>query len=100
MGYARGATEMTARLDLPERLDTEAAGALKDELLTHIGHDLDLDASAVDHLGAMCLQVLVAASKTWDRDQHKLSILNVGDVLKEQLSLFGFSENTLVGGAA
>lgn len=89
---------MTARLELPERLDTEAARALTDQLLSQVGQDLELDATHVSHIGALCLQVLVSAAKTCGLNDQKMAILNVSDALAEQLFLFGFTPETLSGG--
>ncbi len=90
---------MTARLDLPVRLDTEAAETLKQQLLAHQGQDVELGGSGVEHLGALCLQVLISASKTWGAANRKLSWDGVSEALKEQLGLYGFSPETVLGAA-
>jgi chemotaxis protein CheX len=57
-----------AALRLPQVLDLNAAAPLAAELMSHRGRPIEIDASAVDRLGAQCVQVLLAARKTWDSD--------------------------------
>ena len=52
-------------LELGAALDLTAAGPLAEQLSKCVGEDLTLDASKVQRLGASCLQVLLAAARTW-----------------------------------
>jgi len=61
-------------LRLPAVLDILAAAPLAERLLSMRGSDLVLDASEVTHLGGQCLQVLLAASKTWKADRVRFEI--------------------------
>jgi chemotaxis protein CheX len=62
-------------LQLPPVMDLTAAAPLTERLLSMRGVDLAVDASEVARLGGQCLQVLLAALKTWDADGAKLEIL-------------------------
>jgi chemotaxis protein CheX len=80
---------MTETLILPDVLDLNAAEPLKAELLALRGHDLLLDASAVQRLGGLCLQVLLSARKTWAADGVNLSLGSVSQYWTEQWAAFG-----------
>lgn len=88
---------MTAVITLQERLDFAAAPALKTEVIGQIGHDLEIDASNVEHMGTLCLQILIAASNEWTRSGHKFNLTSPSDICITQLSLHGFSTDTLTG---
>jgi chemotaxis protein CheX len=88
---------MTAVLTLQERLDFGAVTALKAEILGQTGNDLDVDASNVAHMGTLCLQVLIAASNDWGRAGHKFSLTSPSDICVTQLTLHGFTADTLTG---
>ena len=76
-----------AALSLAPLLDLSAAMPLRALLLAHRGADLDLDASEVQRLGGLCLQVLLAARRTWEADGSKLRIVNVSDACRDALGL-------------
>ena len=86
---------MSATFTLPAKLDLRAAAPLREELLSRTGADLVLDATALTHLGALSLQVLRAAARSWAEAGRSLSITGVSTDLADQLSLLGFSEDTL-----
>lgn len=83
---------MAATLTLAPVLDLNAAGPLKAEILAHRGQDLTLDASAVERLGGLCLQVLLSAARTWAADGLNLSLGFVSQALTEQWAAFGAPE--------
>jgi chemotaxis protein CheX len=91
---------MTAVLALQERLDFGAVAALKSAVEDQIGNDLDIDASAVEHMGTLCLQVLLAAAQDWAKSGHKFQMTNVSDTCLTQLSLHGFTPETITGVAS
>ncbi len=76
-----------AVLSLASVLDLGAAMPLHALLLAHRGADLDLDAANVERVGGLCLQVLLAARRTWDADGAKLRIINVSDPCRDGLRL-------------
>ena len=74
---------------LPEVLDLAAASPLTDRLLAARGADLTIDASQVSRLGGQCLQVLLAAAKTWSADRAAFEISEPSHEFVEALTRFG-----------
>ena len=88
---------MTVTIKLRERLDFGVAPDLKAELLAQAGNDVQMDASDVAHLGTLCLQIMIAASQDWARNGQKISLISPSEVCMTQLSLHGFTPETLTG---
>ena len=61
-------------LHLAENLDLNAAAPLRGALLQARGAALDMDASGVQRLGGLCLQVLLSAEATWATDGYPFVI--------------------------
>lgn len=80
---------MPDTLILPDILDLKAAAPLKVELLARRGRDLVLDASGVQRLGGLCLQVLLSAGRTWAVDGVNLRLGSVSQAWSEQWAAFG-----------
>lgn len=78
-----------SRLQLIENLDLKAAAPLQSELLSVRHTPLNVDASNVQRLGGLCLQVLMAAQATWAADSVSFSISSPSPAFQEALSLFG-----------
>lgn len=75
---------------LPAKLDIRAAGALQTEMLGLRGGPLTLDATAVERLGGLCLQVLLSARATWAADGQPLRLRADPDsAFSEQWATFG-----------
>lgn len=81
-----------AVLSLAPILDLQAAEPLRAELMVLRGRALSIDASQVSRLGGLCLQVLIAARKTWVEDGLPLSVDEPSDAFTEQLASFGDPE--------
>lgn len=90
----------SARLRLPAKLDQKAAIALADDLRARRGGDLGLDAGETRHIGTLAVQALLSAARTWASDGHTLTISNISDACIDQLSLLGFTPETLIEGAS
>nr|WP_314433185.1 STAS domain-containing protein [uncultured Brevundimonas sp.] len=76
-------------LTLPPVLDLKAAESLKTALLSHRGRVLVLDASGVERLGGLCLQVLLSALRLWRDDQINLRLAYPSDSFSSQWAAFG-----------
>ncbi|TCU18833.1 STAS domain-containing protein [Rhizobium sullae] len=76
-------------LNLAAVLDLNEASALRDKLMSVRGGDLSVDASAVERLGGLCAQVLMAAAKTWDQDKHSFTFTKVSDAFHKTMQLVG-----------
>jgi chemotaxis protein CheX len=87
---AEGANpEGAAVIRLGQVLDLNAAGPLAHELLGLRGRNVDIDASAVERLGAQCLQVLLSAHATWNTDGTTFSVVSPSDEFTTTLALLG-----------
>lgn len=84
-----------ATLALEERLDLTHAHALATAILDHAGQDLTLDAAKVTHIGAMGLQVIRSAAKSWAKSGNSLQISGLSSNCIDQLQLLGFSPETI-----
>jgi len=76
-------------LKLDAVLDLKAAAPLQAALLARRGHPLEIDASAVQRLGGLCLQVLLSAQKTWADDGGVFHLGRGSEAFSEALRLFG-----------
>lgn len=74
---------------LPPVIDTASAAALKSGLLDHRGQDLAVDASAVQRIGGLGLQVLLSASRLWSAEGRAFAFTNPSDPFNEMLRLTG-----------
>ncbi len=74
---------------LPPVLDLTAAAPLATLLLARRGAPLTVDGSAVERLGGQCLQVLLAAHKTWEADGQDFHLVSPSAALAEAIALFG-----------
>lgn len=70
---------MSKHLTLPSRLDTSAAPPLAQVLMANRGQTLTLDASEVEVIGALSLEVMIAAGRQWAIDGHHLALGQMSD---------------------
>ena len=91
---------MAKRVMLPDKLDTAFAPMLRNELADAQTEDVVLDAAQVQHLGGLCLEVILSAAAIWKRAGLTLQIENATAQLTEDLSHFGLTPETLVEFAA
>jgi chemotaxis protein CheX len=89
---------MTAPLSLARRLDLPAAAPLREAILARQGADLVLDAGAVTHFGGLCLQVLLAARRSWQADGHGLACTPRSAAFDEAVAHFGLTPDDLQTG--
>jgi chemotaxis protein CheX len=83
------ADDGAAVVRLQQVLDLNAAGPLAAELLAVRGRDVEVDASAVERVGAQCLQVLLSARATWDADGATFALVSPSDEFASTLALLG-----------
>ena len=84
-----GEAPAPARVKLAVTLDTREAGPLHETLLACRGADLVVDAGDVGFLGAQCVQVLLAAQRTWALDGRSFSVEPASDDFDSTLHLLG-----------
>ncbi|QDY99020.2 STAS domain-containing protein [Nitratireductor mangrovi] len=70
-------------------LDITAAGPLVAEFLKVRGKDVVVDASAVEKIGAQCIQVLLSASGTWAHDGMEFELAKPSQAFAESLETVG-----------
>lgn len=92
----RAPSERQLRLD--RKLDQNAALALTQSFRDMRGHDLRLDAGMTEHFGTLAVQSILAAARTWAKDDLRLRIGNVSDACVDQLRLLGFTPESLAQG--
>jgi chemotaxis protein CheX len=76
-------------LPLPPKLDAGAAHGLKASLLECRGRPLAVDASDVQQMGALCLQVLLSAQKSWRHDGLGFVVQNPSPAFRDSVALLG-----------
>lgn len=87
--------EAPSILKLPDNMDLNAVSAMHAELVGLKGHDVEIDAADVRKSGAQCVQVLLAAKKTWDADGKSLMIGTMSNAFENTLKLLGISGDVL-----
>ena len=70
-------------------LDLTAASGLREQFIGRRGSALRVDASRVERLGGLCLQVLIAARAAWAEDRHELRFDDLTAELQAGLDVFG-----------
>jgi chemotaxis protein CheX len=85
-------------IELAENLDMPASVPLAESLSKLVGEPLAVDASRVQRLGACCLQVLLAAARTWKAEGDALTLQNPTPRFLEDLNLLGLEPDTFLTG--
>lgn len=85
-------------LPLPETFDRKAVSAFARTLLDHRGADTVLDASGVQRMGALAVEMLISARKQWQADGKALSIRDASDPFVTSLEAVGASVQLLQTG--
>ena len=92
-----GLEPAAVKLLLEPVLDLGAAERLHARLMEVRGQPLDIDASQVERLGGLCLQVLISARDTWREDGQRAVIGQASPSFDEAWDLFAapsFSDST------
>lgn len=77
---------------LPQILDLGAAAPLLSDIVAARGGAIELDASGVERIGGLCLQVLLAARAQWSADGLEFAITNPSAAFVEGVELMGASD--------
>ncbi|WEX78003.1 STAS domain-containing protein [Sinorhizobium numidicum] len=83
-------------LKLAPVLDLNEATALHEKLLALKGGAVSIDASAVERIGALCVQVLVAGARSWEEDQLSFTFAKVSDAFVKTTQLIGVDVDPLM----
>ena len=76
-------------ISLAAVLDLNEASLLRGKLMGLRGSDVAVDASGVERVGALCVQVIMAAAKTWDEDKLSFTFSKVSDAFQKTMQLIG-----------
>ena len=88
---------MAEPLVLTGRLDVTASRPLYEQLRAASTEDIALDLGDVTWIGALCLQILVAASRETRGNGHDFTLSNLSAHLLRHLNTLGFSPQSLMG---
>ena len=83
-------------LSLAPILDLNEANALHSKLMGLRGNALVIDASAVERVGALCVQVLMAGAKSWEEDKQSFTFAKVSDAFTKTTQLIGVNIDHLM----
>ena len=83
-------------LSLAPVLDLNEANALHGKLMGLRGNPLVIDASAVERVGALCVQVLMAGAKSWEEDKQSFTFAKVSDAFTKTTQLIGVNIDHLM----
>jgi chemotaxis protein CheX len=76
-------------LQLPAALDCKAAPLLASRLRALRGQPVKLDASRVNRMSGLCLQVLLSARNSWTSDNVPIALEDASAVFSKGWSLYG-----------
>jgi chemotaxis protein CheX len=82
-------------LTLPATLDLRAAGPLVANFNAARGNHVTVDASKVEKVGTLCVQILLSAHATWARDGIPLVMTSASDAFTEALDVLGIPLNKI-----
>ena len=80
---------------LPPDPRANACGAFFDELKSHRGKPIEIDASAVERFDTLVAQVMVLGKRTWAADDLPFSITNPSETVTVALERLGLSDELL-----
>lgn len=81
-------------MQLASTLDLAAAAPLCAELRAARGRPIEIDASSVERLGGLCLQVLIAAGRAWRTDGVAFALINPSQLFADAVRLMAADELT------
>ncbi len=76
-------------ISLAAVLDLNEASALRGMLMGARGSNVAIDASGVERIGTLCVQVIMAAAKTWDEDKLSFTFSKVSDAFQKTMQVIG-----------
>ncbi len=91
-----GSKDSGKSISLAAVLDLNEATELHGKLMSLRGHDVTIDASAVQRAGAQCIQVLFAAAKCWKEDKKTFKLEKASDALTATMQLAGVDYEPLI----
>ena len=83
-------------LKLVPVLDLNEASVLHGQLTNLRGEDVKIDASEVERVGVQCVQVILAAAKTWEADKKNFVFEKVSEAFEKTMQLIGIDIDHLL----
>ncbi len=83
-------------LKLVPVLDLNEASVLHSQLTNMRGEDVKIDASEVERVGVQCVQVILAAAKTWEADKKNFVFEKVSEAFEKTMQLIGIDIDHLL----
>lgn len=80
---------------LPKTLDVAAVRAVRENLLGRRGTATIVDASELERIGALGVELLIAAQRQWRNDETVLQIVGMSDTVKDTFTDLGLDATTL-----
>lgn len=84
------------KISLAAVLDLNEASTLRGKLVGLRGNNVVIDASSVERAGTLCVQVIMAAAKTWDEDKLSFTFSKVSDAFHKTMQLIGVNIDHLL----
>lgn len=91
-----GKSGAAKKLSLEKVLDLNEASALHSKLMGLRGSNLTVDGSSVEKAGALCIQVLMSAAKSWEEDKLSFGFSKISDALGKTMQLIGVNHDHLL----
>lgn len=88
---------MTKQVALETKLDSAAVDKLRTDLLAVQDSDVALDGSAVEHIGGLCLELLMSVRHLWGATGHTVTIENPSERMLDDLGRFGLTHDDFKG---
>ena len=86
---------MVKRVALAPKLDTAAAAELRKSLVEAQDDDIVIDASAVEMIGALCVETLMSVAAVWSKAGRSVTIEDASPQMINDLGFFGLTTETL-----
>lgn len=76
-------------LKLPQVLDVAAVRAVRNDLIDRRGKTVTIDASSVERIGALGIELLISAHRQWLEDEQVLKIIGISEFTKDVFTDLG-----------
>ena len=86
----------TKKLSLEKVLDLNEASNIHSQFMAVRGSNVAVDASAVERAGAVSIQVLMSAAKTWEEEKLSFTFSKISDALAKTMQLIGVNYDHLL----
>lgn len=82
-------------LKLPQTLDVAAVRAVREDLLVRRGKAVTIDASDLERIGGLGIELLISAKRQWQNDEQALQLVGLSDPVLAAFSDLGLDAVTL-----